>query len=100
MLLRKALSLALWIPFSIASIVAVLVAPVAVMLDRWAYAKDLGRGMDRLMAAVLGWGGDYTVSAECGSRRAGCRFCRLVCRLLDLVQPGHCAGAAKHEELQ
>lgn len=56
--------------------------------------------MDRLGAAVMGWGGDYTISAECGSRRAGCRFCRVVCRVLNLVQPGHCVGAAKNEGLE
>lgn len=97
---RKALSLALWVPFALFSLVAVMVAPAAVIFERWTYARDLGRGMDKLGAAVLGWGGDYTISAECGARRKACRFCRVVCRILDLVDPGHCPGAAEHEGLQ
>lgn len=97
--MRTAVALALWVAFSALSLAGMAAAFVAVVAQRWAYAKDLGRGMDRLGAAALGWGGDYTISAECGSRRTDCRFCRVVCRLLDFVQPGHCAGAAQHEHL-
>lgn len=88
----------LWLPFSVASIASVGIALWAVFSDQ-AYAKDILRAQDKLMAALLGWGGAYTVSAECGSRQAGCRFCRAVCRLLDFIQPGHCEGAAKNEGL-
>ena len=89
----------LWLPFSVAAVAAIPLCLAATWLEQWAYAKAVIAAMDRLAAAVLGWGGDYTVSAECGSRHKDCRFCRLVCRLLDLVQPGHCAGAAAHEQL-
>ena len=88
----------LWLPFSLAAVASVLVALWAVFSDQH-YAKDILRAQDKLMAALLGWGGDHTVSAECGSRQAGCRFCQAACRLLDLIQPGHCAGAAKNEGL-
>lgn len=91
--------LLLWLPFSAAALVAILVALVAIVADERVYGKDVLRAMDKLMAAVLGWGGKYTVSAECGSRQAGCAFCRLVCRILNLADPGHCAGAAKREGL-
>lgn len=97
--MRVAVALALWVALTPLAVLGVCVAPLAVVFDRWAYARDLGRGMDRLGAAVLGWGGDYTISAECGSRHADCRFCRWVCRMLDWVQPGHCAGAARNEQL-
>lgn len=97
---RKVLSLVLWVPFALFALVSVLLAPAAVIFDRWGYAKDLGRGMDRLGAAVLGWGGDYTISAECGSRHSKCSFCKLVCWLLDRVQFGHCESAAKNEQIK
>lgn len=89
--------LVLWLPFSVTAILAVVLAPLALLVDEWTYGKDLLRAMDKLGAALLGWGGKYTVSAECGSRKAECSLCRFVCRLLHLVDPGHCEGAAKRE---
>ena len=97
--MRKLVSLALWLAFSLLTLAGIAAAPVAILAGKWGYAKQLGASMDRLGAAVLGWGGDYTISAECGSRKATCRFCILVCKLLDMAQPGHCAGAAKNENL-
>jgi len=89
--------LVLWLPFSATAILAIALAPLALLVDEWKYGKDLLRAMDKLGAALLGWGGRYTVSAECGSRRADCRLCRFVCRLLNVIDPGHCVGAAKRE---
>ncbi len=90
----------LWLPFSITAIAAIPVSLIAILQFNYVYAKDVLRAMDKLGAAVFGWGGDHTVSAECGSTHSGCVFCRVVCALLNLVQPGHCAGAAKNEGLQ
>lgn len=89
--------LVLWLPFSATAILAVVMAPLALLVDEWAYGKDLLRAMDKLGAALLGWGGRYTVSAECGSRKAECSLCKFVCKLLDLLDPGHCKGAAVRE---
>jgi hypothetical protein len=89
--------LVLWLPFSLTAILAIILAPLALLMDEWTYGKDLLRAMDKLGAALLGWGGRYTVSAECGSRRSECWLCRRVCRLLDLIDPGHCKGAAERE---
>lgn len=91
-----AVLIVLWLPFSAAAIVAILVSLVAVFVE-WEYAKNILRAQDKTMAALLGWTGRYTVSAECGAGKEPCRFCRWVCALLDLIQPGHCAGAAKRE---
>jgi|CXWL01.1.fsa_nt_gi 4-hydroxybenzoate polyprenyltransferase len=90
----------LWLPFSVTALVAIVVSLLAILQFNVPYAKDLLRAMDRLGAAVFGWGGRYSVSAECGSRRSGCVFCRVACALLNLVQPGHCKGAADHEGLK
>lgn len=89
----------LWAPFSITALAAIPLCLVATWAEEWTYAKQVIAAMDRLGAAVVGFGGEHTVSAECGSRRRECRLCRFVCRILDLVQPGHCAGAARHEGL-
>lgn len=91
--------LLLWLPFSLSCLLAIPLALWAVLTEESAYAKDLLRAMDKVMAALLGWGGRYTVSAECGSRRAGCRFCKLACWLLNKIDPGHCEGAARREGL-
>lgn len=89
-----AVLLILWLPFSLAAIVAIPVSLVAVFIE-WEYAKNILRAKDKLAAALLGWGGQYTISAECGASE--CRFCKLLCRFLDMIQPGHCAGAARNE---
>lgn len=86
------------IPFGVlavaAAVVGILVAP---LYGRSVYVTNLLRSADRYGAAFLGLGdGSHTVSAECGARK-DCKVCALVCRFLDLIQPGHCAGAAKRE---
>jgi hypothetical protein len=88
----------LWLPFSLASISSVFIAFWAVFSDQ-NYAKDILRTQDKLMSALFGWGGEYTVSAECGSRRRNCVFCKSICKILNFIQPGHCEGAAKNEGL-
>ena len=65
--------------------------------EEYAYAKNVLRAWDKLAAAVLGWSGGYTVSAQCG--RSVCAFCTVICRLLDAINPGHCKGAAEREGL-
>jgi len=88
----------LWLPFSIAALCSVPIVLWAVFSAQ-GYAKECLKAQDKLMAALFGWGGDYTVSAECGSRRKDCLICTVICRLLSIIQPGHCEGAAKNEGL-
>ncbi len=86
----------LGIPFAVTSALAAIAGLiVSPLYGRDEYAKNLMRAADKHAAAFLGWSGRYTVSAECGSR--DCRFCRWLCRLLDVFQKGHCAGAAERE---
>lgn len=92
---KLAAILLLWLPFSMTSVLAVPIALFAIAVEENVYAKDVLRAMDKLGAALLGWSGRYTVSAECGAHP--CRFCTLVCWLLDRFQPGHCKGAAARE---
>lgn len=91
--------LVLWLPFSVLSVVAIPVALWALATGEWDYAKNILRAMDCTAAALFGRSGRYTVSAECGARK-GCVLCGLLCRFLDLIQKGHCEGAAKREGIE
>lgn len=85
------------LPFGITAAIAAVIAPFAApFYGVSAWVRNVFRAMDCLGAAVLGFTGRHTVSAECGAR-PGCVLCGLLCRFLDWVQPGHCAGAAKAE---
>ncbi len=85
----------LWLPFSIVAILSVPISLIALITDEWPYAKKVLKAMDKLMAAILGWDGTYTISAECG--RSSCTFCNVICWILNKIQPGHCVGAAERE---
>lgn len=87
----------LWLPFAVLALVAIPISLVAIVFNEMPYGKDVLRAMDKLGAAVLGWSGRNTISAECGA--ANCRFCKLICRMLDAIQRGHCEGAARREGL-
>jgi len=87
----------LWLPFSIGAIAAIIVSLIAILLNEVRYGKDVLRAMDKLLAAVLGFSGFYTLSAECGiATTAPWNQLRYA---LDLLQKDHCIGAAKNEGL-
>ena len=92
-----AILMVLWLPFSIGCLAAILASLVAVVVEENAYGKNLLRAMDKVLAAVMGRSGFYTLSAECGVIDAF-PFTQIR-TLLDLIQPGHCEGAAIHEGL-
>lgn len=94
---KLAIILVLWIPFSIGCLVAILVSLAAILLEENEYGKDVLRAMDKLLAAVLGFSGYFTLSAECGVTEK--QPWLLLKTLLNLIQPGHCEGAAKNEGL-
>ena len=56
------------------------------------YLNNVLAAFDRLVAALLGWSGRFTISAECGASR--CTFCRWVRGLLGVR---HCVGTALGE---
>lgn len=97
--MRKiAIILILWLPFSIGCAVAIFVSLASVLLEENDYASDVLRAMDKVLAAVLGFSGFFTLSAECGV--ATTQPWVLLRKLLDALQPGHCAWAANHEGLK
>lgn len=85
------LILVCYVAFSISAVVAIVACPVALLFDI-AYASSVLRAMDRLMAAVVGFDGRNTLSAECGADME-CRACAALCKVLALLDPGpppHC----------
>lgn len=95
---KLAIIIVLWLPFSIGCAAAILVSMAAILLEENEYGKDVLRAMDKVLAAVLGFSGYFTLSAECGVATAqpwvALRWA------LDKIQPGHCDGAAKNEGLK
>lgn len=94
---KLAIILVLWLPFSLGCLAAIIVSLAAILLEENVYAKDVLRSMDKLLAAVLGFSGYFTLSAECGV--AANQPWVALRGLLNLIQPGHCEGAAKNEGL-
>ncbi len=94
---KVAIILILWLPFSIGALAAIVVSLAAIILEENEYGKNVLRAMDKTLAAVLGFSGYYTLSAECGvcTRQpwVSLRW------LLNKIQAGHCEGAAAREGL-
>lgn len=87
--------LLLWLPFSLAAIVAVPVLLFGIMAGDESIWKPVGSAMDRLMATLFGYSGRYTLSACLGT---GTRY-QWLRWFVDLFESGHCAKAAKTEGL-
>lgn len=87
----------LFVLFSLAAIFSPAFAIVGAFFSL-RYAGNVMHSMDMLAAALLGWNGRATISKECGRELATsspCRFCRIVCRVLDVVlEAGHCQKEA------
>lgn len=56
------------------------------------YIDNVLMTADRCLAAIFGWSGKYTISAECVASR--CLICRVVRGLLGSA---HCTEAAENE---
>lgn len=94
---RLAIVLVLWLPFSIGCLAAILTSLVAIAMEENEYGKNVLRAMDKVLAATVGFSGYFTLSAECGVTESqpwlGLR------KILDMIEPGHCEGAAIKEGL-
>lgn len=94
---KLAIILVLWLPFSIGCIVAIFASLFAIVVEENHYAKDVLRAMDKVLAAVCGFSGYYTLSAECGV--ATDKPWTILRWMLNKIQSGHCEGAAINEGL-
>ena len=98
---RLGVLLVLWFPISVACIASVCVVLIMVLVSPketvMGYAKTVLSAMDKVMAALFGFDGKHTFSAECGADNRW--WCKAVVWTLDRVQKGHCLEAAKKEGL-
>ena len=85
----------LWIPFSLAAIVSIPVLLWGLLTEDETIWRPVGKAMDKLLAALMGYSGNNTLSAELGAS-TDYRWLR---RILDTIQSGHCVGAARNEGL-
>lgn len=60
------------------------------------YFFNVGVALSQLGNTLLGGMPDETLSSRMG-RTPQCRVCRFICRLLDLIDPRHCADAIQSE---
>lgn len=85
----------LWFPFSLAALVAIPVLLWALLTGDESIWKPIGRAMDKLLAALLGFSGEHTLSAELGA----CIRLQWLRWFLDLIEADHCRKAARAEGL-
>lgn len=94
---KLAIIIVLWLPFTLGCLAAGLASLLAIICGWHDYGKNLLRAMDKTLAALLGFTGYYTLSAECGVSPHPLAI--LLRKALDLIDDGHCVGAAKNEGL-
>lgn len=87
--------LMLWIPFSLAAIVSIPVLLYGMLTENESIWKPIGRAMDKLLATLLGYPGNHTLSAELGAS-TDYEWLR---KLLNMIEPFHCEKSAKNEGL-
>jgi hypothetical protein len=55
--------------------------------------------IDQLANTILGGDPDETISSRVGKRaKKGCKFCKFVCRILDIFDKGHCEKSIEKDE--
>ena len=70
---------------------------MSALLRRWAFNVLIG--IDQLANAITGGDPDETISSRAGkARRQGRWWGCVLCRLLDRIDPRHCAEAIEEDE--
>jgi hypothetical protein len=87
--------LILWFVFSLAALVAIFVLLFGVLTNNERVWSPVGRAMDRVLAALLGYSGKYTTSAELAVSYRH----KWLGKLVDWIEPGHCEKEARKEGL-
>ena len=62
------------------------------------YIRNVLVATDRLLNALAGGTSGETISSRCGKRVTTCKFCTLLCRMLDKIDPRHCETHIKKEQ--
>ena len=95
--------LTIWVGCLIAALVGLSWLLVAAMLDpRGRRAWQIAEGFDQTANAAFGGSEDMTLSAHAGflvEQADPPVWARWLCRLLDIVDPGHCPKSAEAHRL-
>lgn len=63
------------------------------------YLFNLGVAVDQLASAILGGAPDETLSSRFGkAQREGKKWACVICRILDIFDPGHCEWSIERDE--
>ncbi|MCQ4142853.1 hypothetical protein [Vogesella sp. AC12] len=95
---RRLILAGLWL----AALVAMLLALVMSLLQLLVGSRRAVRvfvGADQTLNAAIGGSEDETISSRAGkgAQRGVWRYC-LLCKLLDVVDPGHCRDSIEQDE--
>ncbi|MDO8931477.1 MAG: hypothetical protein Q7U97_03705 [Rhodocyclaceae bacterium] len=55
-------------------------------------------GIDQLANAIAGGDPDETISSRAAKRRQTCKACDWLCRILEKIDPRHCAESLEADE--
>lgn len=88
--------LLLWIPFSLAALVAIPTLLVALLMQNESVWRPLGKAMDKVLAVLCGYDGEHTLSAELYYAPED----TLLRRFLEWIVPNHCRDSAEAEKYQ
>lgn len=62
------------------------------------YAWNVLISLDQLANTLLGGYPDETLSSRMGKRVDSCKICKLMCKLLDLIDKDHCKKSIERDE--
>lgn len=85
----------LWVVFSVGCFVAPVLGAVFWLMPRDGYSRRFVKAADRMLAAILGFSGRHTLSAEVAAHPDW----KWMHDILNEVQPNHCEEQAFEEHL-
>lgn len=97
-MMRRLLTLLLWLPAALAALLALLMAAVQALAGSGRALRVIVAA-DQMLNAALGGSEDETISSRAGKGAAAgvWRYC-LLCRLLDVLDRDHCARSVEEDE--
>lgn len=62
------------------------------------YFKNILISVDQFFNTLFGGDPDETISSRLGKKTENCLFCKIVCLLLNKIDPGHCEKSIEKDE--
>lgn len=64
------------------------------------YLAKLFYSIDQFFNALLFGNEDETISSRLGRNKEKCKFCQLLCWILDFIEKDHCKKAMENEQIK